>query len=54
MHSRLKKIGFGVALVLSILFLVVSILTWDLFLGACAFVMGIGLMRFFEMENEKI
>lgn len=53
MRVRLKKIGLGLVLVLSILCLAVSILTWDLFLGACAFVMAIGLTKVFAGENEK-
>lgn len=45
---KLKKTIFFFFLGLSILFLIVSILSWNLILGACSAVIAIGLTRFLD------
>lgn len=45
---RMKRWMFFTLLGLSILFFIVSILSWNLFLGACSFVIAIGLTRFLD------
>lgn len=42
----LKKIIFSILLVLNIVFLVVAILTWNLMLSICAFIIAFVLSKF--------
>lgn len=48
MIMKMKKFLFYFILVLSVFFLIVSIVTWDLFLGSCAFFLGMGLTKFLD------
>ncbi|MGN7397310.1 hypothetical protein [Peribacillus frigoritolerans] len=45
---RLKKWIFFFFLGLSIIFLIFSIISWNLLLGACSFVIAIGLTRYLD------
>ncbi|WP_152657110.1 hypothetical protein [Oceanobacillus sp. CFH 90083] len=44
----LKKAIFFFFLGLSIIFLIVSILSWNMLLGACSFVIALGLTRYLD------
>ncbi|GEN86302.1 hypothetical protein [Oceanobacillus sojae] len=43
-----KKVIFFFFLGLSILFLIISILSWNMLLGACSFVIALGLTRYLD------
>lgn len=46
-----KKILFLCGILLSAIFLIVSVLFWNLYLGACAFVIAVCLTRFLEKDS---
>ncbi|MGX2945600.1 hypothetical protein [Enterococcus alishanensis] len=46
-----KKIFISFGILLSAIFLIISVISWNLYLGGCAFVMAIGLTRFLEKDS---
>ncbi|BBM16671.1 hypothetical protein G15_0284 [Enterococcus avium] len=44
----LKKISFIGLAILSVVFLIVSVVSWNLYLGACALIIACSLTRFLE------
>lgn len=47
-----RKIMIVLLAVLSVIFLVISILSWNVYLGTCAFVIAISLTRFLDTEPK--
>ena len=43
-----KRIGFIVLAILSVVFLIISVISWNLYLGACALILACSLTRFLE------
>lgn len=48
-----RKIMIILFAVLSLIFLVISVVSWNVYLGACAFVIAISLTRFLEEPKTR-